>query len=44
MVTIKLTIEYDGTLYAGWQQQPNHLPSSTFQRWQPDGQIQEYMR
>jgi len=25
MATIKLTIEYDGTLYAGWQQQPNHL-------------------
>ena len=24
MATIKLTIEYDGTLYAGWQQQPNH--------------------
>lgn len=25
MATIKLTIEYDGTVYAGWQQQPNHL-------------------
>ena len=24
MATIKLTIEYDGTAYAGWQQQPNH--------------------
>ncbi len=24
MPTIKLTIEYDGTLYAGWQRQPNH--------------------
>jgi tRNA pseudouridine38-40 synthase len=25
MATIKLTIEYDGTVYAGWQQQPNHI-------------------
>ncbi len=24
MSTIKLTIEYDGTAYAGWQRQPNH--------------------
>lgn len=24
MATIKLTIEYDGTAYAGWQRQPNH--------------------
>lgn len=24
MNTIKLTIEYDGTAYAGWQRQPNH--------------------
>lgn len=24
MPTIKLTIEYDGTAYAGWQRQPNH--------------------
>jgi len=24
MATIKLTIEYDGTVYAGWQRQPNH--------------------
>ncbi|MDH5427766.1 MAG: tRNA pseudouridine(38-40) synthase TruA [Nitrospirota bacterium] len=24
MTTIKLTIEYDGTAYAGWQRQPNH--------------------
>ncbi len=24
MATIKLTIEYEGTAYAGWQQQPNH--------------------
>lgn len=24
MATIKLTIEYDGTEYAGWQRQPNH--------------------
>ena len=26
MSTIKLTIEYDGTAYAGWQRQP-HLPT-----------------
>ena len=25
MATIKLTIEYDGTMYAGWQRQPNDL-------------------
>lgn len=24
MATIKLTIEYDGTAYAGWQRQPHH--------------------
>ena len=24
MATIKLTIEYEGTAYAGWQRQPNH--------------------
>ena len=25
MATIKLTIEYEGTAYAGWQRQPNHI-------------------
>ncbi|MEX2493650.1 MAG: tRNA pseudouridine(38-40) synthase TruA [Nitrospirales bacterium] len=25
MATIKLTIEYEGTAYAGWQRQPQHL-------------------
>ena len=24
MQTIKLTLEYEGTLYAGWQRQPKH--------------------
>ena len=24
MTNIKLSIEYDGTAYAGWQRQPNH--------------------
>jgi len=25
MPTVKLVLEYDGTCYAGWQRQPNHL-------------------
>lgn len=30
MATIKLTIEYDGTAYAGWGQQPNHPTIQAF--------------